>query len=527
MKSLRNLFGIALISSISLNVSAQYSSVTQQRFAIDNALSTIEDYAAYVTISDEDIHYSFLNLFTSPEAPVYNDLLGVATSRNLTAKEYGRLLSKGLKNKIATIKNVTKDDVSKDGDVWKIRMSFDKSISYVNDCGTYFSSDDFYGKDYRLSAVLVYDETDGSCKIESISGKIDSDKKLDKEYFVFINKDKRDLDLTVRNQKLSFNRYHQAFVPGSKESLTDKDFSYPDASIVLKPQVDQCGVSMKYIIRRLRLRPYYEFGLGNAFSINSTSSLSKTESSASSFGVDFGYVFFSKKVISLGAFLGVGLTQSKIELAFNRADYFFRTDVDIDGESYIRHYENLNLEQKYKFSDFIIPVYLEMDIQANKILAFYVDLGVKMHFNLKHDVDHTQGAADIYGIYPQYDNLRLDGQWGSNGFGSKNLTASNLVNSELLDVSGFTASLMGGLGVRINIPRTIFAIDAGVNYVLGLNDFIATSSPAQLGNDITRPIVYPTLTNSTCTEHVRNLSEALTNAKRQSLKLHVGLTLKF
>ena len=510
-----------------MNANSQNSIITQQRLAIDAAISAIEDYAAYATISDDDVQYSFLNLFTSPKSIVYNDLLGVSFSNEITVEDYCKLLQRDLRNKNVIIKNIKKEEVSQEGKTWKIVMSFDKSISYVNECGTFFSNNDFYGKDYRLKATVVYDANEDKYAIDKITGTVDSEKKLSEDYFVFVSKDKRDQDLLVKSQRLKFNRYHQALLPGRKDLLTDQDFSYPDASIALKPQIDRCGVSMTYKIRRLRLRPYFEKGLGNVFSITSDASFSNMESSGSTFGLDFGYIFYSRKALSLGAYLGVGLTQSKMDLSYNNADYSFSTDVDVDGDRYTRHYENLSLEQTYKFSDLCVPVYLELGIQANKILAFYVDLGLKMNFNMKRDVDNTVGSTYVYGVYPQYNNLRLDEQWGGNGFGNKSFSTALLVNNELNDVTSFTASLMTGLGLRIGIPRTSLSIDAGVNYVMGINDFIAPSSAVQLGNNVTNSIVYPTLSDNTCTEHVRNLSEALSSVKRKSLKFHIGLLFKF
>ena len=73
-------------------VCAQQNTIALQRRIIDEAISTIEDYETYATISDDEIRYSFVDLFVSEEAQVYNDLLGLSFQNTLTAREYSQLL---------------------------------------------------------------------------------------------------------------------------------------------------------------------------------------------------------------------------------------------------------------------------------------------------------------------------------------------------------------------------------------------------------------------------------------------------
>ena len=90
-------------------VQAQELTVSQQRIILDEAISTFEDYESYATINDDEIRYAFEQLFTSGNALIYNDLLGVSTKNELSVAEYSKKLREGLLNKKVTITNVKKE----------------------------------------------------------------------------------------------------------------------------------------------------------------------------------------------------------------------------------------------------------------------------------------------------------------------------------------------------------------------------------------------------------------------------------
>ena len=163
-KNITILIGIAVWGFIMPSTAyAQLSRIAKQRIVMDEAISTIEDYETFATIADEETRYSFKNLFVNDSASVYNDLLGIYKGESLTAKDYCKLLSDGLRSKKAIIKNIKKDDIHYENGMWKVKFSFDKTMSYTNKCGVFFSSTDFFEKDYHLTATLVYDDLTGDC----------------------------------------------------------------------------------------------------------------------------------------------------------------------------------------------------------------------------------------------------------------------------------------------------------------------------------------------------------------------------
>ena len=505
-------------------VSAQsQNGIVKQRYILDEAISTIEDYESFATISDDETLYNFVKLFTNEDALVYNDLLGITNGETLTAKEYGEKLNEGLRNKKATVQNVKKERMWYENGSWRIRFSFDKSLSYTNKCGVYFSSKEFFDTDYHMVATLVYDEVSRKCKIEDITGSIDSSKKLPDSFFAFKTEDKRDKDLKYHSKKMEFNSYGQALLEGRYEKGA---FRYSDPDVELTPIVDECNnVSMKYKARKMRIKPHYDMGLGDALQLSDAEYLSSHQTKSFSAGLDFGYVIPSKSSIKAGLFFGIGLSQSTIESTFQATNNNFYTDADVDGDDYIRNYDNVIIRQKAKLTELNIPVYLDLNVKLQKFVSLYLDFGASLNLNINHKVEN-EGSAYVYGVYPQYGNLRLDEHWGFNGFGPKTFSDSDLDNPDWTGVSSITADAFGGAGLRFNIPSTPLAIDIGAKYLFGLID---VAKPEGNRLDVTggNQIVYNTVSGQSSKEHVRNFSDTFSNIKRRSLRLSFGIIIKF
>ena len=505
---------------------AQTNDITIQRRCIDQAISTIEDYELMATIGDDETRYAFLELFDD-NAVVFNDLLGVSTKDKLTIDEYIKLLTAGLRNRKVTIKNIKSESISRDGEMWKVSMSLDKSISYVNDCGIYFSSEDMFSKDYRLVVNMQYNAQSGQCKITEITGSIDSKKALPANYVVFEKKDPRDNQLLYHGSSMKFNRYNQAFLNGP---VTKSDFFYKDPDVTATPIVEsECNkLSMVYKARKMRLRLHYDIGLGSTFNIDASNSLTK-ETSSNSFGLELGYVFPSKSKLKTGLFIGAGMTNSKIELGLNSKDYYYETDADVDGDKYVRHYNDLYLAQTAKLSEVNVPFYLDFDYRFCKWASFYVDPGVRANFILTSKLDQAEGSAYIYGTYPAYNGLVLNEEWGFNGFGKKTYSKTDNVTDELDGIVKTTFDMLLGVGFRFNIPVVPLSVDLGLSYRKGLKE-MTNSNRSDLGlvNNSNNPVVYNTIsTDLGSTEHVRNLTDGLESIKRNALKLTMGIIYKF
>ena len=500
--------------------SAQQSGIAEQRRILDEALNTIEDYESYSTISDDDVLYSFLDLFVDENVLVFNDLLGVSDAKQLPVSQYSKLLSGNLRNKKTVIKNIRKKSVSRENGVWTVKFSFEKTMSYADNCGVLYSSSEFYGKPYQMEASLVYDEQKKCCKIESIKGVMDSSKKLSQPYFAFKSEDKRDSLLQYNGNYLVFNSYKQALLSGNLDSQL---FSYADPDVFITPQIEECNkvlsVSMKYRPRKWRMKVYYDFGLGEALKLDNKDIFKNSKTKENAFGFDFGYIFPSKSSFKTGLFFGVGMTQSQIDLAMENSDFIINTNADVDGDIYARHYQNLALSQVIKLSELNVPIYLDCEYRFNPVFSVHFDVGVRLNLNMKHEVDATEGGAYVYGIYPQYDNLRLDEHWGYNGFGNQTYTNNNLAYKDLIDVAGFSADAMGTIGFRFFIPQTPLALELSGSYLMGLTDMISTKNSSKHFIEIDAS----DLSN---VERITNMTELLKSVKRQAMRFNVGVILK-
>ena len=522
----KKILSAALLACISLSAMAQQSIIAQQRRAIDEALTTLEDYISMATILDNETYYNFIDLFESPTVQVYNDLIGLSTASNIPVNQYAARLSRGVGNKKVLISNVRNEGASFTNGKWQIKLSFDKRISYIDSCGTFLSSYEYFDSlDYRLTATLNYDPSKNLCKISEIIGKIDSSKKLGSQFFAFQRTDPRDDELYYKKDLLKFNSYDQALLVGSRDSIALKnDFSYSNPDMVLRLQTNDCLVSMKYKLRRLRLRSHFEFGLGNAYLCDGDDVFSDSKNAGYSFGLDLGIGIASSRSFSLAIYTGIGFSQSTMDLSYQNSDYSFESKADVDGENYIRHYKDLKLSQKMKFNELNIPLYLDFNFKIVNSLSFYIDLGARFDLDMGHKADATEGSAEAYGIYTQYNNLKLDNHWPYNGFGNHQYGNVDLVNADLINVNSFTVSGMGGVGFRYNLSNIPLSFELGTNYVMGLMNLIETTSISAPGNST--PIVFNTISGTSSAEHVRNLTEMLKSMKRQQLRFNIGLIYK-
>lgn len=503
------------------------------------AMQTIQKgYEVYATCSSTENIEQFINLFKNKEAKVYNDLLGLKKGRELTAEQYAQILGgSGVKNIIVNVSGISiLDEPYKENGKWKVDVAFNKRMSYYTACGIYFNSNDFYHADYNLEASMVYDEVDKVCFIEGIKGSIDSYEELPEEYFVLKLTDNRDHNLNYRQRPIKFNSGNQALIVGKYDSSA---FSYmnPKMNKRLQPAFDEdCLVAtMGYIggkpseLASLLVRPHFDLGLGG-LNIDEGDSGIGSSSSNLTFGVDFGLPLMATDKLTLNGFAGIGLNISSIDLDYDRKGIIgIPVEKDIDDDPYTRYYENVSMSQNFKLTELSVPVYLDAEMELSSGLALYGDLGLRFNFNMGSSADiNSAKAKEVYGIYPKYGDLKLDGNWGFNDFGN-NKELSAIVNDPD-GISGMTFDIIGGAGLRYYIPDSPVGIDLGVRFQLGMSEIVKP--------DIGSEGVINNSNNSGNTvaiinkyddgkEQVISLTDMLTSVKRNALALSIGLIFKF
>ena len=532
MKKIHKFGLLAFVLASSTIVFAQQPTNSLERKVIEKALDNFEMYKSCITVADDETKSYFLDLFKDKSVQIYNDLLGVTNQTDITVSDYLNEQKNNVVSPIIKISNVNRDKVWEEDGKWQVQLSFDKSLSFQNQCGINFNTLDFYGKMFRETMILSYDESNQICRIESITGKIDSNKTLPDDYCVLDSTNVKDSRVIYKHrdgtfEKVRFNSFGQMFLTSGCEK---KQFVYTDNDVVVKTSYNpECHLmSLSYKSYHWRVKPYFDMSLGKALSVANESFYNTANSKSNSLGVDVGYIFPSKGKLKIGVFTGLGISNSNLDLSFQRDKYSFNTNQDVDGDSYERIYEKLNLSQTTKITEFSIPVYVDFDWRCSSWVSLYLDLGMKLNLNMSMKVNDFAGSVDnIYGIYPQYDNLYLDYHWGYNGFiHNLNLTKDNLCESEDVSVKNFAPDLLLGTGLRFNIPRTPLSLDLGLGYLKGLGDLFSLSDYTNAGKYNSK-LIYNEINGGKSTEHVHDLVESAGAISRGYLKFNLGLLIKF
>ncbi len=497
-----------------------------ERISLDKALTVIEDYETLSALSDEDAYYSFIDLFFDEEVLVYNDLLGLSDGNEISVREYADVLFGNAKSIQVFVSDINREQLWNDGSNWKVQFSFDKTIVYSNKCGIYFSSDDFYESKHHLHATIVYDSQKDECKIESISGNIDSDRKLADEFFVINRINTYDESLLYKGRKVEYNRYGQMFL---QSPVSVKDFSCLDADVAVTSAIDpDCKtVAISYRPRRWTLKLHYDFGLGESFDYDK-SNLRNPSSEYGNLGLELGYIFPSKTNVKVGLFTGVNLSTSKLCMDYYADTYSYKTNADVDNDMYQRVYKNLSVSQTNSFTDLCIPLYLDFDIRYSRPVSIYFDLGARAVLNMSNKLsENSMIASSIYGMY---DGYNLYGSSHINGFCDSPDKFENLNGESLGEYSKISVDAMAGVGVRYNVPKVPVTIDLGVRYLYGIMNLLDDSNSKpdlNLGNTVSNPLVFNTITSGSSVEYVKNLLETSNNLKLRQMSFNIGIIYKF
>jgi hypothetical protein len=518
---------------------AQISNITHKRMLESAALNRFDEYRAYHSLGDEEVYYNFLDLFVSDTTLVYNDQLGLVGNSRISIKEYADRQREKLQSPMIRFSNIKINRIWKDGNNWKVEISFNKTASYLNSCGISFSSMEFYGEEYKEKAILCF-EDEKTCKIESISGTVNSNRSLADNYLIFVSKSERDARVKYspkngQKQNLTFNSFGQKLF---EHGANVKDFYYSDPDVSVKPILnEECHtLEMQYKARRWRLHPHYDISLGNYYNIKTINNTTRISSSGSELGIDLGYSIPSKSIVKFSINIGIGFAMSKFDITQPAWNYSYETngEADIDGDSYIRNYEIGDMTQSNSLSHLNIPIYVDADFCFSKKISAYIQAGVKNYLKISDKIKDYNFSDYIYGIYPQYDNLRLDEHWLQpngipyNGFGYHDITLDNVV-SPSLNANGFTVDFFGGVGLRFKPFKTLpLAFDLGMQYQTSLMDIVNIehgSLTTSNGNNASQQAI-STYTISEG-ENYQLLSTGIKGMKRSQMKLNIGVVLKF
>lgn len=510
---------------VSMQLIAQELSVKIEREINLSILDILDTYETSSKLrSDNDIE-DFIQLFSSPDLQIFNDLMGLSPKRTLSVTEYVSTLKNNADNIRVYLKDITKGTIEDGTNEWLVPIDFKKSISYSNHCGILLSASEYYGTDYSMHAVFAIDKENRTCTIKELSGRIDSNQEPFPEEYTIFQKTGNRLDSLVMNNGtlLTYNRFGQALLPPNYHLHCADD----DIHLKIEKKNEACNIiQLQYRPKHWRIKPRFEFSL-NGFHKMDNKTIGDAvgmTSSEKNFGIDVGYVLPWEGAVKLGFFTGVALSMSNVDFKKDLFNYHYDapSEADLDGDTYTRYYELSNIHQEIKFTDLMMPLYLDLEYRVNRWIAFFADLGVRGYYNLSNSISSEMDLYS-YGIYPQYQNLRIDESW-LNNFGRYSLNNAALDNQKL-DLK-FALDAMFGIGTRISVYGPL-AIELGLGYQIGLlnnynGPFNLVNATESEGNRQNQLVTYTVYNGNS----VRNLIESSEKLKHNSLKLNLGIIIK-
>lgn len=487
------------------------------RYKVNMALlQAIDDYENTLNLSEEK-YSTFIGQFESLNTPVYNDLLGLSFSQNLTAEQYGRLLVNA--NHLFNVKllDVKAGEISQSPDGWEVPVRFSKEVEYTDDRGVLFSSTEFYGKYYDIVVNYVYDENQDRCYIKSISGSVDSDKRLPENYIVVQRPEgnkyrTRVYDKVIyQDTTLSYNRANQTFLPAN---LSTKGF-YPDLktweddTFIRQVRDKQTGMTRLKANRKTgRFKMRFGTTIGNAFKVDNASDYSDVKSRSMEYGVDLGLVFSSTKVTRFGLFIGAALNESSMQFINDTVQ------LSVTTNGAFRTYNRmLDQKQEFSFSDISFQAYMNFEHRVIDRLSINWSLGMRAYLNQ----DYKLGNYDVV-LSTAEQSLDENGELYEIETNRNPLHFTSFSEDNgMMDFKSLSLSAIGTLGVNAFVTRSI-SVNAKFGYELGIDDYNSFTNNSRSYKNLlidangivaTRPFVY-------------NF-----NAKRQGVWFEAGITFKF
>ena len=511
----------------------------ERRFNLE-VFKMLDAYESSATMSSKDHADIFKALFDSDQIEIYNDLIGLAKKSKLSVADYIQLLRQdGVGAPKVAIKEVRKERVMDGGNVWLMDVSFDKTISYYYQ-DVFLDAERYYGEPYHIKMRFSYPKDDGDfrdCKIVALEGSLSKNAKPFPSDYVAIEIEKKDEnkgreeDVSYQGNSLQFYRNQMILPYGDLVKL-----SYNDGDVKMSYKQDTRSSHLYWLSfhpRHFRIKPHAEFSLNGYYELKgNTVPYLGFKNKDITYGFDIGYAFPTKKKVRAGLFTGLALSNSEINFSINNLNYHYNAGptLDVDGDSYVRYYNVSNMTQNINIKTLVIPLYLDLDYQFLKYLSAYLNVGAKAYINLSNTMS-SKLFVKKYGIYPSYNNLRIDenlivGGKSVNGFGSESLYSDSQQRNFVKETNSLDA--FAGAGFRVLLYRQ-FYLDLGLQYQqtiyntpISMPNENVSLQPS--GAETKFPLIEYLPEGK---ERIHSITSHFDGIKRKALKLNVGLMIKF
>lgn len=375
---MRRLFLVFVLALSALSVHAQDKiPATRLRWTMNEKLLDLAD--AYETASrfasSSDI-YAFSSLFADPsKSTVYCDYFSAEDfGRPVSLSEYINY-SKGVKNCFVWVSNLRKGGFKYEDGRWLALLELDKRISYEDASGfTFRTSKESTGGDIHLGLECVWDDAEEQFRINRIIGPGKSRSPLYKGGFCLVESKGLPEETVYHNgAPLSFNDYGFALLPG------DSVFSIDNDDYALSVNREKTG-SRYDLVRfglspnNFRLRTRLSFMPARAYTVGHLDDNTgvRPGSFAAEAGADFGYMFPLSKTSRLGAYAGLGLSLSTLDLKAR----------DIRYEIGTYSYSIDKATQGVTMLDLAVPLFISFEQKVSPRLEIVADLGAKYYLRL-------------------------------------------------------------------------------------------------------------------------------------------------
>lgn len=274
------------------------------------------------------------------------------------------------------------------------------------------------------------------------------------------------------------------------------------------------------------IKAYDNLGVGKTMSITETNPDQTSKSKFNGFGLTLGYTFWQKGNQSLEVNLGVGYSSASAQFGLADMEYHYNApaEADMDGMPYIRYCDVRDLKQHVGMNFVNIPLYLEYQYKPLKWLGLHAELGLNFGIRTSGSVGKVSGTVNSWGVYPEYDDLVIEGPYGSymNDFGEMYVAKAAKGKPEM---KGFTPSLMCGAGFEFYAYEPV-SFELGIRYDYGFSNTFSgkhvVSSPSEYTAE-TAPVTY-TVKDGTV---VKSLTDYTSKSRLNPLSIHFGVNVRF
>lgn len=518
---------------------AQSLSNAERRHINSKVLSHLEEYERLSSLYDEESVEFYKALFVSEDASVLCDMIGAESYLNtVSVAEYARTMTEYASNITVVIKDVAKGNMRYDGGLWHIPILFLKSVSYIDNGGYAFSTEEYHGNDFDMTMMLRYDPETDACLIESVTGKLETDRDFPKGRFFIVNEgdkySERDMrhfsTLKVDGKDVVYNEFGQAILPSGDPYVDDFDVEVGVDTVFQGFNYDV--VTFRFNPRKGRIKLRYSYAPLYAYKVTAPKNV-KSNSAAMELSLDFGKTVRCGQSSKMGFYAGIGVSASRLELwNENKISYqYTQYKYDFSSKLFAPFTVKYDIaadavRETVDYIDFVVPLYFELEHRLGKHVMLSWDLGFKAYAymdKLANGNYEIAYSSNIDGTMTKR-NMQNPGVIEAVPYAKTGLL--KIKDFATLDVSAFAAI---GLDINMYRRKTYFMLRAGYEYgFMGLlmdgKDAYSVSGTPYFEDGKYYPIVYDTRSKKDVAVH--SLLSGVT-LRRQALWFSTGFKFKF